>query len=768
MMTGSVSERSDYQAAEEWLRRGALQESLQLFHEAFRHAEDPCEKALVLGRIAWVYQSNADLQQASSVLGQAFRLLDEQVPNGSAWSLPGGIRAWVLARRFVRHSADPEEIDQRRLNVLCELHSQNARLAFDGGSPLHCLQSTERVMRVVAQLEGSPAAAKGLAVHGCALAVLGRKREGFKHLDAARRLAKGSGDDAVMAYCLQLHSVARYWSGAVDEGIALTTRCLERYGDWLEANEFYGNVANGRTAEAIRGRPLHELAWVERAVERVCRDRHAPAMFSVVEKAAHGLYGALGWADGEELLRVRLRGVRRPGRTQGVVSLMLWPARIRRFTEVGDLGRQFETLVGSFGEEGHDPRRAHPALSEYYVHVAHARAHQCLRAAPDALPRRVRVLRKALDDLGHAARLPLVKGHVHAIEGCYWFCLRRPERARRHLLKAKRLAEQETCPWVLYAVARAEAHLLRGERLEGAALAKAHIAVTVAEEHGAVHRARFVREEFGLGSSVPVAVSPGSSGTRPSGCRRHLRTLLELVRDPGLGVPPEVHTKRALRELVQVIGGDRAMLLLRDGTAPAVVVAEEGRSEECPTAIRAVVEHVRWTGQAYLAAAPVVNGNGTSTEGQGGIVVVPLILNDEVYGALGVERNGRCPSLEQEDLDLLELLAPQVLSVVQIARLLVHWAENPHVAEPVLESDEVQRWARDVAHGFRNALMVIELALESLSEVAALDEEGAEELASLRQATERLMSMTRDLERSALRSAELPSGAEPPTGGPQG
>jgi tetratricopeptide (TPR) repeat protein len=464
--------------AEARLKAGALNESLSSFEDAYGMVRDPTDRAAILGRISWVHQSRSDPRQASKALERAFAALGERVPDDRLRSVPGHVGAWVKVsmRRRIGAARDTRLADvrcRRRQEILCDLLYQCARLSVEQGQPLRVFQSTLRLMTAASGLGPSAALAKGYAAYGCAMVTMGNTVAGFNSLARALRVADKIGDPALYAYCLQLEGVARYWIGSVEEANELVRRCLDEYGAWLEVNEFCVNSYSPRSVEGLRGRPRCELAWIERAIDRAMLAGQAPAAFSVVEEGAKAALVALGREREIPDLMERVERLPRSDTGQGFLALMRWPLRIRACTEPGELGTRFESLVDEFAAEGHDPRRAHPVLCEYYVHVAHARAHQCLRAPRGQRSRHRAALQCALEDLRAMARAPLAKAHVHAVDGYHWFLRGDPGRARRHLRKARSLAEQEACPWVLYAVARAEAHLLRGWVTRGSAQAKA-------------------------------------------------------------------------------------------------------------------------------------------------------------------------------------------------------------------------------------------------------------------------------------------------------
>jgi eukaryotic-like serine/threonine-protein kinase len=423
--------------------------------------------------------------------------------------------------------------------------------------------------------------------------------------------------------------------------------------------------------------------------------------------------------------------------------------RIRTCTDRGDFGPAFDAMVRAFEAEGHVSRRAHPALSEYYVHVAHGRVHQCLRAPAANLRGRQRDLRRALSDLWAMARLPLVRAHVHAVEGYDHMFHGRPARARRALLRAKRLAEQETCPWVLYAAARAEAHLLRQEGREEAARDKARVAALIAREHGTVHRLRHVVEEFDLDGTLASvartsasASSESSSGTRPSR-RRHLQALLRIARQADRPQPMEAQARHVLEEVRVAMQADEGFLVHEGALGGRVQVAVGVRALQgaAPTEAR-VLAAVRSTGEVLMQPG---HDSSASASGRGPLLACPLVLDGRVVGVLAVERTAAAAPFGADDRDMLVALGAQALSALELTRAL---GERARLEERLREAENAEaagHFAGAVAVEVCQVLARVEEELGALRARFGRAPESATDLALLEDALERVRDLTRRL-----------------------
>jgi eukaryotic-like serine/threonine-protein kinase len=730
------------------LRVGALGESLAAFESALRGVERADDRAEVLGRIAWVHQMRDEPDEAWRLLERAFTALGAEVPRGSAPAMFRTAAAWARVRARPMRAPVANRVEHRRLQILCDLHYQNARLAIEYGHTRRFLQSTFAVVDLAARMGPSAALAKAYAMYGFAMTVMGRRRLGLRYLQRGERMADQIGDPTVFVYCLQLQSVARYWMGEPALGDELARRCLDDFGHWLEASEYCGNVFNARTVEAIRGRPFRELQWCDRAIARVSRQGLAPAGFAVVAAGMDAALVTLGRED-DLGLAFRRAAVEPVAGNRGFNHLMLWSARVRAVTERGEVGPAFERLVGEFLREGHNARRAHPVLAEFYVHVAHARVHQCMRALPAEMPRMKTGLARAVQDLRHVARAPLLQAHLHAVEGYYFWTRGEETKARERLHAAEHLAEQENAPWVLYAVARAEAHILRAAGHEEAAREKARIAAMLAREHGAVHRLRFIAEEFDLRVSTPPPPRSTRSELTSSGRsdrrRRQLRTLLQIVRTSSRELDLEQQAREVLDELVQTMEADRGVLVYEADTGePLRVMAGAGSGEPDPTATE-LLGRVRASGEAFLGHGTASAWDVVAATHTAPLLAVPLVLKERIVGVVCLERRASASPFDEEDRDLLVALSYQVLSALELTRLLQQRERLEQGLRQAQKMEAVGRLAGGIAHDFNNMLTVIEASLDAMKDRSAADDEPGADLSMIQDATHRAKALTQQL-----------------------
>src|SRR5690606_20886472 len=276
-------------AAEAELRIGAHAESVALFEAALARTSDAIGRATILGRIAWAYQIQPNAEAAWAALARAFEAIGEAMPVETPMSAGRTALDWFESRLRARRSFEgPTE--RATVELLCELHYQNARLGLEYGRPLRLVQSTLRAQALATRLGPSATLARMEALFGAVSTLLGRREAGAEHLAVARAMARRLAEPPVQAYASQLSALAACFAGDFDLGLEHLRRLVDEQGHWLEVNELCINVFNAYLIEALRGRPREAWAWLERGLGRVSRHGREVAGFA---QLAHCVPAAL-------------------------------------------------------------------------------------------------------------------------------------------------------------------------------------------------------------------------------------------------------------------------------------------------------------------------------------------------------------------------------------------------------------------------------------------------------------------------------------------
>jgi signal transduction histidine kinase/CheY-like chemotaxis protein/tetratricopeptide (TPR) repeat protein len=740
------------QLGEAHVRLGAIDESLQAFEEALRRATSPETRAAVLGRISWVHQNAANPERAWQKLSEAFAALGGRLPSEKVSAV---VRTSVQLARSVggRYLHRPDRGD---VDLLCELHYQNARLGMEYGKPARVIQSALQA-RVLSERSASPATrARARAAYAFVITALGRTEAGGRELEAAKKIAAAHDDAAATAFCVGLQATASCWAGDFDGALVLSRECTDVHGPWLELNEYVQLVANADIIQSMRGRANEAWGWGERATNRLRRSRFVAVVRPLAIHRARAALAAIGReVKDDPWLAAEIDAISPRDAGEGYHRMLCWGPRARYYLERGELGDVFDELVRSFEGERTGAGGGHAALVEYYVAVAHARIHQCLGASPGDRARRLADLKRAAGDLAKS-RMALVKAH-HATALAYVaFFEGKSEKMHEHLAQAAVLGNEQSAPWVLYALARLRAHALRQEGRMAAALDQARMAEFMAREHGAVPRARLIQEEFGLAESRPdEGTRRLDSNRRSSSSRanRQLATFLQIARAPRMELKLQEQAEAILDELIEALDAERGAIWFQPNPGNGGITVARHRASEssvslAPDSARgALLRDVGRRGSPWPptdGTPPLAPESGQPFDGAR-VTAVPLVLYDRPAGALCIERGDGHPKFDQEDRNLLLLLSHQVPIALELARVLVEREQLHASLQHAKKMEAMGTLAGGLAHDFNNMLAAMKVALGVAQERAALDSELTAELDVIAEATTRASQLTSQL-----------------------
>src|SRR5262249_52924741 len=153
---------------------------------------------------------------AWAALESAFVVLGARVPRETARSLGPALLAWgrSIGPRPAAGLTGPE---RRRLEVLCGMYYQAARLAAGSGRPLRIIESTAYGLEVAKRLGPSAALAKMSLSYSFVLNAFGFRQPGRDYLARAEQIALWTNEPVAIAHYYQAKSAIAAWAGDVQD-----------------------------------------------------------------------------------------------------------------------------------------------------------------------------------------------------------------------------------------------------------------------------------------------------------------------------------------------------------------------------------------------------------------------------------------------------------------------------------------------------------------------------------------------------------------------
>jgi predicted Ser/Thr protein kinase len=663
VISSAPGEQTLYVHGEVLIRLGNLAAGRELLGKALALSSDPLHRAEVLCRIAWSHEGQLDSTQAWSALQRAFAELGVEPPSASAGSFVRSGGAWLRhALGRVPTLTGDDKTPRRRQKILCALYYRAFRVGMLGTNLPLTIQAALLGLEAAQSLGVSASLSRAYLAYSFLLTAMGQNAKGRHYLSRGEDVARVTGNPVAIAHAIQLHTTIACWDGRMSEALEAGSKCLLEHGHWQDFSEHCQLAYNQQLLECVRGRAFEELVWVEHVLRQVELNAEASNVLEFIELGARALLVHLGRSvEADQMLR-RLREVTVKIPKASAYYVLSFGPRVRALTDAADFGPALDTLDAEFRQGNHDPARVHLAVAEYYVHLAHARVHACLRALDRERALRVKELERAAKDLRAAARVPMLRAHSLVVDAYLALFTGDDERSSKFFAEADALAIEEESPWVRYAVARGRAHRCRERKNLEVARSEARRAEQIAQENGSVHRLRWIREEFGLSqtsSAIPLPsqapstdvrrlASPTSSAADARELRRwRARTRLARLEESAAGL--EEGCDALLAELLAGLAAREVHLFSLHPSAGVHWVTglrstgQTAGPSEVDTFVRGVA--------AQKAGALL-----DDTEAFRSRLAVPLVERGEVELIVYAEAPG-CGNFDREDCDLVSQLA---------------------------------------------------------------------------------------------------------------
>jgi diguanylate cyclase (GGDEF)-like protein len=595
----------------------------------------------------------------------------------SVWSA-----GWWLAagsRRPARRPARGAEAE--RLGLHAKLCRAGAASAAGGLRHALAFAFSMRGIRRVHRLGRSVDYATNYAAMGLLLSWLRLHKRKRRLLRQIGDIAADLGDPQLSAHLA--------WLAAFGDRVGRTgtveqwAQVCEDNRRWLEADHYVEVVLLKARDLIARGYAEEALTWCDRARGRVAEstaERHFA--LARIEAMARGL---LGQATGGPPVPAG-PGEHRPGHPGVGQAALAAITAAYLAVEQDELGEPFDAAIAAFDRLSLRVFALPAEDRMLFVTEAFGRLAGARRAGERERAEALAAAAAGVRRLGQAAGSGLSRGYFAVAQASLWQLRGRPDRALAALARAERRLVRLDAPLVHYEAARVRARALAELGAEAPARRQAEEAGRLAVTFGWVHRAGWVRTEFGqsaVRSRADGATGDAASSRRTSRqaevtesrYRRRLEALQQVSAAAAAVLDPQRLARVALDETLRILGAERAILFLLgdDGRPrPSLGRTADGELSELTGFSASLVERVAADRTPLVVAGSeqgaALGSRSTVVHGLRSIMIAPLELEGRLLGVVYLDSRLAKGVFTADDIDLLAAVTSQVAVSLETAR----------------------------------------------------------------------------------------------------
>ncbi|MGZ3709124.1 MAG: SpoIIE family protein phosphatase, partial [Bdellovibrionota bacterium] len=670
---------------------GRWTEAIMHLKEVIARAEDPIQRARIRNQLARILAADSQTGLARSEIEKAYQELGEQAPNNSLiqWIRILADWAWGVALVSLGIGFGSSRGKKREANqVLVHLNEQMGILDSHYLRLLQCLQSALLSYRRSHLLGPSRELVSFYAGYAMLLAQLKFRKASERYSAQAHSLAAQPGDPFLITHELAFDGIRQKFLGEESLCEKKLVNVLTENQAWMAAGDLIDASSALMLSLLSRGYASECLKYGKSAASKLQTiSGQSAQMYSFYFSfhyslclAADGLLGKN--ADGIECLKKHdALGNHAP--LAGAIHascLLFWQL------EQGEFGKPMDDAIALFKSFPITPIAAPPHVYDFYVQQAYARLAQHENRKDSADAASLSRFRTALSELRITAKVPLFLCHRFILEAALLRIEGKPEAAFGFLDRAEKLAMTVDVPIACFDIAVERARLYSGLAKERASRHQADLALALALKHHWSGRVRRIRSEFSASDS-PVSVT-GSLAVRAqqsstiagytSQHQRQLDALLQLSLASSQVFDPDVQAKVALREIVKLLGAERAFLFLFQAGEKNTLVMSAGQDSEGRELhslggySSTVVESVRNSKRALVVSGTeqgaILGSESAVAYDLRSIMAAPLLVRDTLIGVVYLDNRLAKGVFTGDDVGILQALASHIAIAIETAR----------------------------------------------------------------------------------------------------
>ena len=322
-------------------------------------------------------------------------------------------------------------------------------------------------------------------------------------------------------------------------------------------------------------------------------------------------------------------------------------------------------------------------------------------AGPDDLPEARRELDAAIERTLATGQLPVHQCHVAVLRAAAARFSGQLEACKPLLGEAVSLAEQCDSPWAMFEAARESARLARAMGDGAGQLRSADRALRIALDQGYEHRARRIREEFGVGvvrDVGPLEQTQVASSRYAVRNSRRAEALLEVSVASASSLDPIEQARAALDAIVRELGAERGFLLLLE---EGVLQLRAGRTadgediDELKAYSSTVIQQVVDDGQGIVATGSdegrVLGSESAVAHNLRSVMAAPLKVQGKLIGVVYVDSRLMRGLFLDDDLQFLMGIGAHLAISLQTVRMAQRETERVAMEKDLALTASMQR-----------------------------------------------------------------------------
>lgn len=658
---GHWSAELDESFAEAAFRLGRVDEGLERGRLALQgYAGDQLGRARVHLRLAQMHMVELDTEKALPQLMEGWRELGLQLCPGMGSRAAFLLRQALQGRRRIPVGSRPEA------ELEAEVILQGAFIfLFDGKVP-ELVETLARGLPVARGLGPTPSLANLYCFCAVLSSALRLKSLTDRFLQKALQVGQQLGNRAVLAQQRLYAGFSARTLGHDGESARIMEEVLSREQSWLNVGDCLLGILDLTHNLHFRGYLRKAGEAAELGTRRI-DGNHLPLL---VTCSLSAVYSALGrHADARAQLDKGRAGCENsPSKIRRSAYLV---SALHALLEQHELGSEAERLIEDFHRLGFTPVTAPFHVRAFYILEGYVRLRQ---ATHD--PARLPHLRAALRRLRLTAFMPLFRAHLRVLQA---------GSARLHgdlpgtqqlLTRAEQEAARSDNAWVRLEVLRQRAYLYRQMNLPQAAETEAALAIHLAHDLGWISQQTLLDREFGSPTSArsgAVSRDSGSASALIVRLQRSLEVLLQVTLASALETDSRTLNALVLRELVRLLGAERAFLFLGSDLRFETGFHSDGHDLTEPhNYASTVVQQAAAQRRALLLSGTeegrLLGSESVIAHGLRSILAAPLMFGDRLLGVVYLDSRLARGVFGDDDVQMLRALANQLAVTLETTR----------------------------------------------------------------------------------------------------